>query len=323
MALSLLDRFYAPTSTTKKDVLNKSSSLVIVAHQDDIEIAAANLIAALRHSNEQYVTGIVTTDGARAPRSGKYADYTDPQMAAERIVEQNKAAELGNFGVFQLGHPTPSVLARTGEGSEFETLVQEIQAVIMRTKPEIIYVHSPLDGHPTHNATTAATFEALKRLPPEFEMPKQIIGCEVWRGLDWLPNTKDYPLTQKLLCTIDMSGAVDCFKEIIACHQTQIVGGTDYERTVVSRWQANVMANPHKTTVDAPQYIALGLDLTEFVQQLREGKATVDSYFQPLVQEFVVAAQKSITGSSPMPNTMVSAQATSEALVQFQRELAA
>ena len=46
---------------------------------------------------DKWFTGVVVTDGAGSPRSGLYADYTDEDMKAIRIVEQKKAAFVGEY----------------------------------------------------------------------------------------------------------------------------------------------------------------------------------------------------------------------------------
>ena len=172
-------------------------------------------------------------------------------------------------------------------------------------------MHQPLDGHLTHNAIVAATFEALSRVPKDC-LPKKIIGCEVWRGLNWLPFGKGYPHTDRLTYPIDMSESVDRFLQLINCHKTQVEGGNDYTK-IVSRWEANAaLSDPHTASVIKPKHLAFGLDMTEFVMLMRAGKTDLDKYIHPLVLEFEQALQKSITASSPTVNTMVSKSAAIE-----------
>ena len=53
---------------------------------------------------DKWFTGVVVTNGAGSPRSGIYGDYTDEEMQKVRLVEQRKAAYVGEYACqIQLG----------------------------------------------------------------------------------------------------------------------------------------------------------------------------------------------------------------------------
>jgi hypothetical protein len=104
-------------------------------------------------------------------------------MKAIRKQEQNTAASIGRFGaMFQLNHPSSAVKSATDT-----SLQDELAAILAATLPEVVYTHNPADKHDTHIGVTIATLLAIRSLPKEMR-PAKVIGCEVWRNLDWMPD---------------------------------------------------------------------------------------------------------------------------------------
>src|SRR5690242_9115601 len=101
---------YIPDGRPLPAALARTTHLCIAAHQDDIEIMAYPGIAAGRASSRRGFTGVVVTDGAGSPRSGRFARYTDEQMKAVRAREQRRAAKIGGYAaMIQLAHPSAVV----------------------------------------------------------------------------------------------------------------------------------------------------------------------------------------------------------------------
>ena len=71
--------------------------LCICAHPDDCEIMAVDGILKGYYSKKYSFALVVTTDGGGSARTGKFKDYTDEQMKAVRIKEQEAASELGKY----------------------------------------------------------------------------------------------------------------------------------------------------------------------------------------------------------------------------------
>ena len=173
---------YIPDGLEEQTAVARTTHLAIAAHQDDIEFMAYAPIAECFGSGGKWFGAVVVTDGAGSPRSGIYADYTDEEMKKVRIVEQKKAAFLGEYSFLALlGHPSKEVKA--GE----RAVVEELASLIRRAKPKYLYTHNLADKHETHVATALRVIAALRLLKPE-ERPEQVFGCEVWRDLDWLPD---------------------------------------------------------------------------------------------------------------------------------------
>ena len=64
----------------KENGYKRTTDLCIAAHQDDIEIMAYGPISKCYKKDEAWFSGVVVTDGAGSPRSGKYEKITDEEM---------------------------------------------------------------------------------------------------------------------------------------------------------------------------------------------------------------------------------------------------
>jgi hypothetical protein len=60
--------------------------------------------------------------------------------------------------------------------------------ILRAAKPRFVYTHNLADKHDTHVAVALRVIEALRRLEGA-ERPERVVGCEVWRGLDWLMDS--------------------------------------------------------------------------------------------------------------------------------------
>ena len=167
----------------EKQSLEGVTHMCIAAHQDDIEIMAFAPISECYGSEENAFVGVVVTDGAGSPRTGEFADMTDEQMKEVRVLEQQKAADIGKYrAAIQLGFPSKAV--KNPENGE---PVDEIYKLLMSVKPKYLYTHNIADKHETHVAVALRTIEAVRRMPKE-DRPLTFTSLEVWRALDWLPD---------------------------------------------------------------------------------------------------------------------------------------
>src|SRR3954471_6693242 len=108
---------YVPDRIPLAKALRRTTHLCLAAHQDDIEIMAYHGIAECFGQKNRWFTGVVMTDGSGSPRTGRYANYTDEEMKAERREEQRRAARLGKYSAaIQLAHPSTLVKSRKSAG---------------------------------------------------------------------------------------------------------------------------------------------------------------------------------------------------------------
>src|ERR1035437_7409316 len=89
--------FFVPDGIAPDAALARTTHLCISAHQDDIEIMAYHGVAECFGRKDKWFTGVVVTKGAGSPRAGIYGDFSDQQMQQVRVLEQRKAAYVGEY----------------------------------------------------------------------------------------------------------------------------------------------------------------------------------------------------------------------------------
>jgi LmbE family N-acetylglucosaminyl deacetylase len=241
-------QLFIPDSLPETEALARITHLGIGAHQDDLEFMAFHGILECFACDDRWFGGVTCTDGAGSSRTGVYAEFTDAEMKAIRKQEQNTAASIGRFGaMFQLDHPSSAVKSATNK-----TLQQDISAILNATRPELVYTHNPADKHDTHIGVTIATLLAIRAMPKETR-PAKVIGCEVWRNLDWMPDN------EKVL--MDVSGRDNLAAALNGVFDSQIAGGKRYDLATLGRRAANATFFDSHSTDESTQVI-FGMDLT-------------------------------------------------------------
>lgn len=231
------------------EALARVTHLGVGAHQDDLEFMAFHGIAAcFRHEGGRWFGGVTCTDGGGSARSGAYALYSDEAMRRVRIEEQRAAAAAGRYAaVIQLGHPSAEIKA-TGGGP----LAADLAAILQAAQPEVLYTHSLADKHDTHIAVVAAVIAAIRSLPPD-RRPARVLGCEVWRGLDWMCDAEKVAL--------DVSGYDHLAAALNGIFDSQIAGGKRYDLATIGRRAANATYFESHAT-DRAEQVCFAMDLT-------------------------------------------------------------
>lgn len=225
--------------------------LGIGAHQDDLEFMAYHGILQCFGSRDNWFGGVVCTNGSGSARTGPYAKYSDAQMMAQRRLEQNTAAKIGQYGVMiQLDYPSNAVKSTVDV-----RLKEDLKAVLAAARPEVVYTHNLADKHDTHIGVVIAALQAMRELPSA-KRPQRVIGCEVWRALDWLPDA------DKVL--MDVSGRPNLAAALNGVFDSQIAGGKRYDLGIAGRRAANAtFFDSHQT--DQASDLIFGMDLTPLV----------------------------------------------------------
>ena len=133
------------------------------------------------------------------------------------------------------------------------------------------------DKHDTHVGVTLRAINAL-RPPAPNERPEKVVGCEVWRSLDWI-NDADKVV-------MDLSTHTNLQLALLGVFDSQIAGGKRYDLATMSRRQANAtFFESHG--VDAATGLSFALDLTPLMS---------DSSMQPLnyINGFIRRFEKDI-----------------------------
>lgn len=242
---------FVPDGKPVAQALARITHLGIGAHQDDLEFMAFHGIVECFFSGKKWFGGVTCTNGAGSPRAGPYAGCTDAQMMKIRRQEQNAAALVGRFGVMiQLDHPTSAV-----KNPAYTALRDDLKTILAAARPRVVYTHNPADKHDTHVAVAIAALQAMRQLPQQ-RRPKKVIGCELWRGLDWLPDA------DKVL--MDVSGRDNLAAALNGLFDSQIAGGKRYDLATIGRRAANATFLESHAPDGATQLI-FGMDLTPLV----------------------------------------------------------
>jgi LmbE family N-acetylglucosaminyl deacetylase len=120
-----------PDQTPVPEALARTTHLGIGAHQDDLEFFAFHGIEACYKRPDRWFTGVTCTDGAGSSRAGPYESFTNDEMAAIRVGEQDKAAVVGDYAaMIQLGYPSKAV-----KDAGNPSLVDDLEAILAATQP--------------------------------------------------------------------------------------------------------------------------------------------------------------------------------------------
>ena len=242
---------FIPDDIPEVDALQRVTHLGIGAHQDDLEFMAFHGILECFARDDRWFGGVTCTNGAGSSRTGPYADFTNERMMEVRKQEQNTAATIGGYAaMIQLDYPSSEV-----KSAHDQALKNDLKTIFESTRPEVVYTHNPADKHDTHIGVTIAALLAIRELPQE-QRPKKVIGCEVWRNLDWLPDES------KVL--MDVSGRDNLAAALNGVFDSQIAGGKRYDLAILGRRAANAtFFDSHST--DASTQLIFGINLTPLI----------------------------------------------------------
>jgi LmbE family N-acetylglucosaminyl deacetylase len=195
---------------------------------------------------------VVATDGAGSPRTGIYGGYTDAEMQKVRLIEQRKAAYVGEYACqVQLGFTSAQV-----KNANEAALVEDLEEILRAAKPEFVYLHNLADKHDTHVAVALRSIAALRAVRGEAH-PKKVYGCEVWRDLDWLvdDDKQVLPASERSNIAAALVGVFD----------SQVSGGKRYDLATAGRRLAHATYYASHGT-DEESALTFAMDLTPLVE---------------------------------------------------------
>jgi len=264
-----------PDQTDGPAAFARTTHLGIGAHQDDLEFMAFEGILACYDRSDRWFGGIIMTDGRSSSRKGPYAGWSDDQIAAERVKEQHAAARLGQYSfIAQLGYQSKEV-----RGADKTDPVDDLVTLLAAARPEVVYLHNPADKHDTHVACFARCIEALRRLPPSAR-PAKVLGCEVWRALDWMVDSEKVAMP--------VSARPELAQALNEVFATQIVGGKRYDLAVLARRAANATFHDAHAS-DTESALQWAMDLTPLIRDDSLDVTTFTLGFLERLQQDVAA----------------------------------
>lgn len=259
-------RIEVPDGTDPLVALARTTDLAVVAHPDDLELSVVAPLLACRDDPDRWFTGVVCTDGAGSVRPPDMAALDNEAFAAVRATEQVAAARAaGMSAVVLVGLPS-DVVRQPGDGHR--QLVDTVAAVVEACAPDVVHTHDPADPHATHVAVLAAVVSALRTLAPD-RRPRQLVGWEGWRSVDWAPRGDRV--------AIDVADG-DAADALVRMHTSQ-VATKRYDIASRGRRQAHATFADHRAGDEAAE-VALGVDLTTLLDDTTDPVAAVAAMVQ-------------------------------------------
>jgi LmbE family N-acetylglucosaminyl deacetylase len=260
---------FIPDGTEPEHGLLRTTHMGVGAHQDDLEFMAMHGILECFGVSDRWFCGVTVTNGAGSSRAGIYADYTDQEMCGVRRLEQRNAAVLGQYGAqLQLDYPSSAV-----KGYDQQAVVEDLYQILMASRPDVVYTHNPADKHATHVGVSRALVKAIRQMEPG-ERPRQLLGCEIWRDLDWLPDS--------LKVVLNVSERANISAALSGVFDSQITGGKRYDQAVAGRRQAHAtFFESHN--VDEATALSFAMDMTPL---MRDDSLSIADFVSDLIEQF-------------------------------------
>ena len=260
---------FVPDGRPEDEALSRTTHMGVGAHQDDLEIMAYDGILKCFGQDKDWFCGVTVTNGAGSPRDGLYAHYTDEDMQKIRRVEQKKAAVVGEYGAMVfLDHASSEV-----KDPKNTNPVEDLKALFLRAQPLVVYTHNLADKHDTHVSVALRTIQALRDLP-EDKRPQQLLGCEVWRDVDWMTDADKVAL--------NVSAHENLAAALVGLFDSQITGGKRYDIATMGRRRANATYFASHG-VDKAQLLIYAMDMTPL---LKDSKRDIAGYVREYIDRF-------------------------------------
>ncbi|XMB73069.1 PIG-L family deacetylase [Mycoplasmatota bacterium WC30] len=252
MINNILEETYVFEDINPTEALKRTTHMAIGAHPDDLEIMAYNGIEECYNRKNMHFSGCVVTNGSNSARNDIYKNYSNKEMIAVRKTEQIEAAKIGKYNALTLfGYSSKEV-----KDKDNDALVIKLSELISIANPEIIYTHNLADKHSTHVAVSIKVIKAIRQLPLD-KRPSKVLGCEIWRDLDWVNDEEKIYL--------DVSDKPNLSQSLLKVFDSQISGGKRYDLATKGRQLANATYSSSHS-VDEMKSITYAIDLTPLIE---------------------------------------------------------
>lgn len=279
---------YVPDNSSLQEALARTTHMGFGAHPDDLELLAAHGILACYQAADRWFTGVVLTHGGASPRGGRYQDVNDEEMRRVRIEEQKTAASIGRYSALAMLDHNSAVIRDPADPGP----AQDIAHLMRAARPEVVYTHCLTDRHGTHVAAALRVIAACRLLPAQ-QRPDRLLGCEVWRDLDWLVDQDRLALD----CSAHPALQID----LLRAFASQVGGGKRYDRAALGRRQAHAaFQDPYRP--DSAEGLIYAMDLTPLIG---ESPPEVTTFVQGMLDRLAEDVQGRLASFMAPPNPEV------------------
>ncbi len=153
-------------------------------------------------------------------------------------------------------------------------VLDDLEAIFDASSREVVYLHNPADKHDTHVAVLPAHARGDALAAEADSGPARVLGCEVWRDLDWLHDD------DKQVLPVDRSKNLAA--SLVGVFDSQVTGGKRYDAAVAGRRLAHATFFESHAT-DKVDALNFAMDLTPLVE---DDALDVFAYTRGLIRTF-------------------------------------
>ncbi len=143
--------------SAKSTITKRKKALIIGAHPDDPELCAGGTMIILKQAGWDVVSVYLTK--GEAGIKGKSHD----ESAAIRTKEASDACDI-------LGVRPVFMNQIDGDAEVTKASYAEMQELIAKENPDIVFTHWPIDSHTDHRVCSILAYNAWRRLDYKFEL---------------------------------------------------------------------------------------------------------------------------------------------------------
>ncbi|HLO18267.1 MAG TPA: PIG-L family deacetylase, partial [Anaerolineales bacterium] len=168
--------------------------------------------------------------------------------------------------------------------------LEDILNLLKATRPQFVYTHNLADKHDTHVAVALRVVEAIRKLDPG-ERPARLVGCEVWRALDWMADPDKF--------IMDISTHENLQAALLGVFDSQIAGGKRYDLASMGRRRANATYF-ESHGVDNTLGLSYGMDMTALIN---DTSMDIPAFVQNFIDHFAQDVNARLTRLCQKPTS--------------------
>tara|TARA_Y100000739_G_C20548016_1_gene436838 strand:+ start:255 stop:947 length:693 start_codon:yes stop_codon:yes gene_type:complete len=192
-------------------MLNKGTTLVIVAHADDEVLGCGGLVARLtKEGNSVHL--LVIADGESSRLNNKDIESKKFLISKRNQALENSSKILGFKTIESLNYPDNRL-----DSIDLLDLIKEIEKRLIRYKPELILTHYHSDLNLDHRRINEATSVACR--PLAGQSVKEILFFEIPSSTEWTINSGNLFSPNYF---IDISKTIEKKLNALKCYEKEL-----------------------------------------------------------------------------------------------------